>query len=224
MHRVLIIEDEKNVARFIELELQYEGYDVTVAVDGREGLDKALNGEWNLILLDLMLPSLNGIEVCRRVRSLKNTPIIMLTARDSVMDKISGLDSGADDYIPKPFVIEELLARIRSLLRRTEYVTPQTTHLTFQDLQLDTEARVVRHQDGIIDLTKKEFDLLLLFMKNLNRVLTKEVILNAVWGHETDVETNSLEVYVSYLRNKLDPNNKDRYIQTVRGTGYVMRK
>lgn len=224
MHRVLIIEDEKNVARFIELELQYEGYDATVVMDGRDGLEKALKEEWDLILLDLMLPRLNGIEICRKIRLVKTTPIIMLTARDSVMDKISGLDSGADDYIPKPFAIEELLARIRSLLRRMENMKPQTKLLSYYDLQLDMESRVVRLQDEIIDLTKKEYELLLLFMKNINRVLTKELILNLVWGHENYVETNSLEVYVSYLRNKLDPNNKERYIQTVRGTGYVMRK
>ncbi|HJV45052.1 MAG TPA: response regulator transcription factor [Bacillota bacterium] len=226
MRRVLIIEDEKNVARFIELELKYEGFEATVSMDGREGLEFALNEEWDMILLDLMLPTLNGIEICRRVRAVKNTPIIMLTARDSVIDKISGLDSGADDYISKPFAIEELLARIRTILRRVENVQSkiETLTLTYDDLQLIPDARIVKRQDDTIDLTRKEFDLLHSFMKNINRVLTRDMILELVWGHENDVEANIVDVYVSYLRNKLDSNNKEHYIETVRGTGYVMRK
>ncbi|UQD51046.1 DNA-binding response regulator [Bacillus methanolicus] len=223
MKKILIIEDEVDLSKFIRLELEYEGYDVIVAYDGREGLEKALSEEVDLILLDLMLPGLNGIEVCRRIRSSKDTPIIMITARDSVLDRISGLDSGADDYISKPFQIEELLARMRAIFRRVE--NRHSHHkLTFKDLEMDTEARTVKRGNEIIELTKKEFDLLLLLMKNVNRVLTREVLLEKVWGYDTSIETNIVDVYISYLRAKIDLEDHDSYIQTVRGSGYVLRK
>ncbi|MBL5767309.1 response regulator transcription factor [Heyndrickxia sporothermodurans] len=226
MKRILIIEDEKNLARFIELELKYEGYEVSVAYDGREGLQLSLQEDWDVILLDLMLPSLNGLEVCRRLRQEKDTPVIMITARDSVMDRVSGLDHGADDYIVKPFAIEELLARLRSIFRRIDIREPksQLTSYTFRDLFVEKESRIVKKGDKIIDVTKREYDLLLTLLENKNIVLTREVLLNKVWGYETEVETNVVDVYIRYLRNKIDNRGEESYIQTVRGTGYVMRE
>lgn len=225
MPKLLIIEDEKNLARFIELEMNYEGYDTTVASDGRTGLQLAFSEKWDAILLDLMLPELNGMEVCRRIRQTNKTiPIMMITARDSVLDRVSGLDSGADDYIVKPFAIEELLARLRSLLRRVEALaTSELTIITFKDLVVELESCVVKKCDKVIGLTKREYDLLVIFMSNINIVLTREVLLNKVWGYSTGVETNVVDVYVRYLRNKIDVQNEASYIQTVRGTGYVMR-
>ncbi|MEB6550347.1 response regulator transcription factor [Heyndrickxia sporothermodurans] len=226
MKRILIIEDEKNLARFIELELKYEGYEVSVAYDGREGLQLSLQEDWDVILLDLMLPSLNGLEVCRRLRQEKDTPVIMITARDSVMDRVSGLDHGGDDYIVKPFAIEELLARLRSIFRRIDIHEPksQLTSYTFRDLFVEKESRIVKKGDKIIDVTKREYDLLLTLLENKNIVLTREVLLNKVWGYETEVETNVVDVYIRYLRNKIDNQGEESYIQTVRGTGYVMRE
>lgn len=225
MPRLLIIEDEKNLARFIELELNYEGYEVKVSSDGRSGLQLALSEKWDAILLDLMLPELNGMEVCRRIRQTNKTiPIIMITARDSVLDRVSGLDSGADDYIVKPFAIEELLARLRSLLRRVEAMASvEPTVFTYKDLSVELESCVVKKGEKVINLTKREYDLLVIFMSNINIVLTREVLLNKVWGYSTGVETNVVDVYVRYLRNKIDNQNEGSYIQTVRGTGYVMR-
>ncbi|MBS4223640.1 response regulator transcription factor [Lederbergia citrea] len=226
MKKILIIEDEEGLAEFIELELKHEGYDVMVAYDGRTGLDLAINENIDVILLDLMLPGLNGMEVCRRLKSIKDTPIIMLTARDSVMDRVLGLDSGADDYLPKPFAIEELLARIRVVIRREEKILEgPPLALTFKDLELDVESRMLKKGNELIELTKKEYDLLLMLMKNINRVLTREMLLEHIWGYDSIVETNVVDVYVRHLRNKIDSQgNKESYIQTIRGTGYVMRK
>jgi DNA-binding response OmpR family regulator len=225
MKRLLLIEDEKKQARFIELELQHESYSVTVAYDGIEGLELALREEWDAILLDLMLPFINGIEVCRQIRSVKKTPIIMLTARDNIMDRVSGLDSGADDYIPKPFAIEELLARLRSLFRRLEESEADPISvLKLNDLMINLESRTLNIGSESIDLTKREFDLLVIFMKNLDRVLTREILLDRVWGYDTEVATNVVDVYVRYLRQKIDRPGKESLIQTLRGTGYVMRK
>ena len=225
--RILIIEDEKNLARFIELELKHEGYETEICYNGRTGLEAALNSDWDLILLDLMLPELNGIEVCRRLRPTKNVPIIIMTARDSVIDRVSGLDHGADDYIVKPFAIEELLARIRALLRRIEIEEEQRkvkqTTVTYRDLVIEKENRIVRRNDEPIELTKREYELLLILMENVNVVLSRDVLLNKVWGYKSEVETNVVDVYIRYLRNKIDVPGKDSYIQTVRGTGYVMR-
>lgn len=226
MKKILIIEDEVNLSDFIRLELEYEKYEVLVASEGREGLAKALGEDVDLILLDLMLPGLNGIEVCRRIRAVKNTPIIMITARDSVLDRISGLDSGADDYISKPFQIEELLARMRAIFRRIESENGNQSNLklTYKDLEMDLEARIVKRENEIIELTKKEFELLKLLMKNVNRVLTREVLLEEVWGYDVSIETNSVDVFISYLRAKVDRADQESYIQTVRGSGYVLRK
>ncbi|MDK6808790.1 response regulator transcription factor [Ligilactobacillus agilis] len=227
MSKILIIEDEKNLARFVELELQHEGYDTFACKNGREGLEVALEKDWDAILLDLMLPELNGLEVCRRVRQVKNTPIIMMTARDSVIDRVSGLDHGADDYIVKPFAIEELLARLRAVLRRVDLESKQNaskqTTVTYRDLTIEKENRVVRRGDEIIELTKREYELLLALMENVNVVLARDVLLKKVWGYETQIETNVVDVYIRYLRNKIDRPGEDSYIQTVRGTGYVMR-
>ncbi|MCZ0754511.1 response regulator transcription factor [Anoxybacillus sp. J5B_2022] len=224
MYRILIIEDEEGLAEFLELELKYEGYEVDVAYDGRQGLELAMKQDYHVILLDLMLPGLNGVEVCRRLRNEKDTPIIMLTARDSVMDRVMGLDSGADDYVVKPFAIEELLARIRVILRREEKREAKPLLLTFKDLELDIESRVLKRGKELIELTNKEFELLLMFMRNINRVLTREMLLDQVWGYDYAIETNVIDVYVRYLRNKLNAEDKEQYIQTVRGVGYVMRE
>ncbi|KIL45491.1 response regulator transcription factor [Jeotgalibacillus soli] len=222
---VLVIEDEKNLARFIELELKHEGYEVVVRLDGREGLQEAIVQDFNVILLDLMLPSLNGMEVCRRIRQTKKTPIIMITAKDGVMDRVSGLDSGADDYIVKPFAIEELLARIRAVTRRKlvneSYNNDEV--LTHRDLSLHYQShRVTRGEEEIV-LTKKEFDLLHMLLENINVVLTRDKILERVWGFDSEVETNVVDVYIRHLRNKIDYSNQLSYIDTVRGTGYVIR-
>ena len=227
MSRILIIEDEKNLARFVELELKHEGYDTEVQFNGNTGLDAALAEDFDVILLDLMLPELNGIDVARRIREVKNTPIIMMTARDSVIDRVSGFDHGADDYIVKPFAIEELLARVRALLRRIHIESEQKdfkqTTVTYKDLTIEKENRVVRRGDEVINLTKREYELLLTLMENFNVVLARDVLLNKVWGYESEVETNVVDVYVRYLRNKIDRPGEKSYIQTVRGTGYVMR-
>lgn len=208
MSKILIIEDEKNLARFVELELKHEGYETEVHFNGRTGLEAALAEDWDAILLDLMLPELNGLEVCRRVRQVKNTPIIMMTARDSVIDRVSGLDHGADDYIVKPFAIEELLARLRALLRRIsiegENNTAKQTTIKYRDLVIEKENRVVRRGDDIIELTKREYELLLTLMENVNVVLARDVLLSKVWGYNSDVETNVVDVYVRYIRNKID--------------------
>ena len=227
MSRILIIEDEDNLSNFVSLELQHEGYETKVCENGREGLDTALNEDWDAILLDLMLPELNGLEVCRRLRQSKSTPIIMMTARDSVIDRVSGLDHGADDYVVKPFAIEELLARLRAVLRRVDFendngTTKQTT-VTYRDLTIEKENRVVRRGDEIIELTTREYELLLTLMENINVVLARDVLLKKVWGYESQIETNVVDVYIRYLRNKIDRPGEDSYIQTVRGTGYVMR-
>ena len=227
MSRILIIEDEKNLARFVELELKHEGYDIQVEYNGRKGLDAALAEDFDAILLDLMLPELNGLEVCRRVREVKNTPIIMMTARDSVIDRVSGLDHGADDYIVKPFAIEELLARLRALLRRidleSEQQSTKQTTVTYKDLTIEKENLVVKRGDEVINLTKREYELLLTLMENINVVLARDVLLNKVWGYKSEVETNVVDVYIRYLRNKIDRPGEKSYIQTVRGTGYVIR-
>ena len=225
MQKVLIIEDEEGLVEFLELELKYEGYLVDVAYDGRTGLDKATKQDYDIILLDLMMPGLNGIEVCRRLRTTKNTPVIMLTAKDSVMDRVMGLDNGADDYLSKPFAIEELFARMRVIFRRQENnkIVDQKLLLTFKDIELDLESRTVIKEKMLIELTNKEFELLAIFMRNVNKVLTRDILLEQVWGYDSVVETNVVDVYVRYLRNKLSAEDKELYIQTIRGVGYVMR-
>ncbi|RXZ80770.1 DNA-binding response regulator [Paenibacillaceae bacterium] len=225
MKRILLIEDEKNLARFIALELKHESFAVHTVSRGDTGLLAAISEEWDIILLDLMLPGLDGMEVCREVRKQKKTPIIMLTARDSISDRVSGLDCGADDYMPKPFAIEELLARIRVIFRRQleQQEDEAAALVTFQELSVNMDTRIVSKGTAQIDLTKREFELLVAFMKNQNRVLNREMLLDLVWGYEVAVDTNVVDVYVRYLRNKIDNPGAPSYIQTMRGIGYVMR-
>lgn len=222
MYNVLIVEDEENMVSFIKMELEYEGYNVDVANDGRKAVSLALEKDYDVILLDLMLPGINGIEVCRRIRKEKETLIIMLTARDSVMDKVTGLKSGADDYLAKPFAIEELIARMEVIFRRNKK-EKSNSELKFKDIILDIEGRTVRRNNEVIELTNTEFQLLLMFMKNINRALTRDIIMENIWGYNSEAETNVVDVYVRYIRNKLDKNDKEKYIQTIRGVGYIMR-
>ncbi|MGI6119599.1 MAG: response regulator transcription factor [Desulfosporosinus sp.] len=219
--KILIIEDEEKIARFIELELGYEGYTTTKAFDGRTGLELAETGEFDLILLDIMLPQLSGMEVLRRIRRTSSVPIIMLTARDSVVDKVSGLDSGANDYITKPFAIEELLARIRTALRNT--VLEDVKVLSASGLLLDPGRRTVTMHGTPIELTKREFDLLHYLLKNKGLVISRETLLDNVWGFDFAGETNAVDVYVRFLRGKIDEVFGIKLIHTIRGVGYVIK-
>ncbi|MCL2147172.1 MAG: response regulator transcription factor [Synergistaceae bacterium] len=223
--RILIIEDEESIARFIELELSYEGYEVSTAGDGRTGLGMAESGGYDLILLDIMLPGLNGMEVLRRLRRTCQTPIILLTARDSVMDKVTGLDGGADDYVTKPFAIEELLARIRSILRKNKAANGRTSGdvLRIGRLSLDVQGYTACVDQTQLDLTKREFDLLRMLMENKGIVLTRSILLDKVWGFDYIGETNSVDVYIRFLRGKIDETFGVKYIHTVRGVGYTIR-
>lgn len=219
MINILIVEDEQNLARFLELELTHEGYKVDIEYDGEPGLEKALNNDFDLIILDLMLPNINGLEICRRVRQVQSTPIIIITAKSDTYDKVTGLDYGADDYIVKPFEIEELFARIRAVLRRQ----PHKDIIDINGIRIDIDAFKVTVDGKQLDFTKTEYDLLYLLATNRNHVLQREQILNHVWGYNSEVETNVVDVYIRYLRNKLKPFNKEKVIETVRGVGYVIR-
>ena len=223
-NRILIIEDEEKIARFVELELKHEGNEVEKAFDGREGLEKALLGQFDLILLDVMLPGLNGLEVLRRLRMEKETPVIMLTARDAVMDKVSGLDAGADDYITKPFAIEELLARIRVALKKRGPVEVVTHALSIHGVTLDEDRYEVTVNGDSIELTNREFELLRVLMKNKNIVLDREKLMNEVCGYDYIGETNIIDVYIRYLRTKIDDRYGIKLIHTVRGVGYVIKE
>ena len=222
--KVLVVEDESKLARFIELELRHEGYDVVLAEDGRVGIEKFYEEEPDIILLDLMLPELNGIEVCRRLRKESDVPIIMLTAKGETMDKIAGLDSGADDYITKPFAIEELFARMRVALRRSANSNDNDGNvLTLHDLKIDISRRMVYYKDNEVELTKREFELLTYLVKNKNIVISREQILNQVWGYDYIGETNVVDVYVRYLRTKIDDKFGVKLIHTIRGVGYFVK-
>jgi DNA-binding response OmpR family regulator len=218
-----VIEDEAKLARFVELELQYEGYQVTVAGDGLTGLTRIRELKPDLVILDWMLPGLSGIDICRRLRQTgENIPVILLTAKDEVGDRVAGLDAGADDYLVKPFNIEELLARIRVQVRRSQ--KSEREYLAFQDLSLDRRSREVKRGDRAIELTVKEFDLLEYLMIHPRQVLTRDQILEQVWGYDFMGDSNIIEVYIRYLRLKLEANQEKRIIQTVRGVGYVLRE
>lgn len=221
--KILIIEDEFKIARFVELELKYEGYDVEKANDGRQGLEIALKGEYDLILLDIMIPSMNGIEVLRRLRENSNVPVIMLTAKDEVMDKVIGLDMGANDYVTKPFAIEELLARIRATLKTTRIRKESADILQINNLKMDLKKYVASYDGNLIDLTKREFDLLKYLMENKNIVLTRQKIVEKVWGYDYLGDTNVVDVYIRYLRSKIDEKYKTKLINTVRGVGYLLK-
>lgn len=223
MANILIIEDEEKIARFVELELIHEGNTVKKAFDGREGLDLALLEDFDLILLDVMLPALNGLEVLRRIRLEKDTPVIMLTARDAVMDKVSGLDAGADDYITKPFAIEELLARIRVALKKHTAVEVKTHVLTVGEVSLDEDRYQVTVKGEEVELTNREFELIKVLMKNKNIVLDRDKLMNEVCGYDYVGETNIIDVYVRYVRTKIDDKYNIKFINTVRGVGYVVK-
>ena len=222
--KILLIEDEEKLARMVELELRYEGYVVEKAFDGRTGLDRALSGEHELILLDIMLPALSGMEVLRRLRRESQVPVIMLTARDTVVDKVSGLDSGADDYITKPFAIEELLARIRAALRKRPAAPADAPLLTCGSLVMDVERHTVEVDGRGVELTRREFDLLHYLLENKGKVISRESLLDNVWGFDFVGETNAVDVYIRFLRSKIDEQFGVKLIHTVRGVGYVIRE
>jgi len=220
---ILVIEDDERIADFLRRGLTFEGYKVHAATDGHSGLNIARDQPPDLVILDIMLPGMDGLEVCRRLRAASSMPILMLTAKDTVADRVTGLDVGADDYLVKPFAFDELLARIRALLRRSR---PADTNeiIKFVDLTLDPDARQVRRGERRLDLTAKEFDLLELFMRHPRQVLTREVIYDRIWGYDFGGESNIIEVYVRYLRQKTEAGGEPRLIQTVRGVGYVLRE
>ncbi len=223
MKLILIIEDEAEIAGYLRRGLTLEGYEVSVAEDGPAGLAAARETPPDLIVLDLMLPGMDGLEVARRLRSVSDVPIIILTARDAVQDRVTGLESGADDYLVKPFAFEELLARIRVQLRRRQS-DRQNDVLRYDNLTMDTAAHDVRIGDRRVELTAKEYELLELFMRHPQQVLTRETIYDRVWGYDFGGESNIIEVYVRYLRQKLEANHESRLIHTVRGVGYILRE
>ena len=220
--RILIIEDEEKLARMVELELNHEGYETEKAYDGRAGLELAQSQSHDLVLLDIMLPELSGMEVLRRLRKSSQVPVILLTARDTVVDKVSGLDMGADDYITKPFAIEELLARIRVCLRKK--LIEKEEFLTFQDLILDARRHEVKVKDTLVELTNREFELLKYLLQQKGKVVTRETLLDQVWGFDYAGETNSVDVYIRFLRAKIDDLYNMKMIHTVRGVGYVIKE
>lgn len=225
--RILIIEDESQIARVLQLELEYENYEVTVEDNGRSGLEKALHSEFDLILLDVMLPGLNGIEVLRRIRNASShVPVILLTARNTTFDKVAGLDQGANDYITKPFEIEEVLARIRSCLRHhsNKITNDEESIISVGDLSIDMDTREVTRSNTSIMLTPKEFDLLVYLIVNKNKVVTRENILVNIWGYEYEGETNVIDVYIRHLRKKVDEGFSSQLITTVRGIGYSIKE
>lgn len=222
-YRILLVEDEVKIARFIELELLHEGYEVVKEADGRSGLTTALGESFDLIVLDVMLPLLNGLEVLRRIRRESDVPIILLTARDSVMDKVAGLDAGADDYLTKPFAIEELLARIRVALKRRIVAAPETKKLVVGDVELDALRHEVTVRGEEVELTNREFELLSCLMKNQGIVMDRDTLLNTVCGYDYVGETNLIDVYIRYLRTKIDDRYGIKLIHTVRGVGYVIK-
>ena len=218
--RVLIVEDYSGIADCLQLELEHEGFDVLHAEDGRKALELFKNGAPDIILLDIMLPKLNGLEVLRRIRKTSRVPMIMLTARGDTLDKVSGLDSGADDYLAKPFEIEELLARMRAVMRRNE---ANDEPLKLRGIDLNRDSMEVKINKERIALSKTEYLLLKTFIENKNVVLSRDKIINAVWGENHYIDENSVDVYVRYLRSKIDDKAGEEYISTVRGAGYVMR-
>lgn len=220
--RILVVDDDRQIGELLKRGLSYEGYTVDIAASGQEGLDKARENTPDLVVLDVLMPGMDGLEVARRLRRGGQTPILMLTAKGTVGDKVAGLDAGADDYMVKPFDFEEFLARVRALLRRRQPQEGET--LRFQDLSLDTAMRQVVRGGAIIGLTAKEFDLLELLLRHPRQVLRREQIYERVWGYDFEGESNVIEVYVRYLRAKLEAGGRPRLIHTVRGVGYVLRE
>ncbi|SHI67263.1 response regulator transcription factor [Parasporobacterium paucivorans] len=221
---ILIIEDDKAITRILELEFMHEGYTYDIAFDGKEGLEKFQTGQYGIILLDLMLPEISGMEVCRKVRKGSDIPIIMMTARRDITDKVIGLDLGADDYVTKPFEMEELLARIRVGLRRSKAKTGEQKILELADLSINLLTREVIKQGDCIELTKTEYDLLEYLLRNKGLVLTRDQILEHVWGYDFVGDSNVLDVYIRYLRNKIDYPYETKFIHTVRGVGYSLKE
>lgn len=229
---VLVIEDEEKIARLLEIELEYEGYRVGKAGSGTEGLEAYRSGNWDLILLDIMLPNMSGIEVLRRIRQHSQVPVILITAKDSVEDKVSGLDLGANDYVTKPFQIEELLARIRAALRLSRAAEvippsmsmPEMEWLSAAGLRLNEQTREVIRDGDMVELTPREYDLLTFLLKHQRQVLSREQILQAVWGYDYYGDTNVVDVYIRYVRKKIDHGRSPELIHTVRGVGYVLKE
>ena len=228
--KILVVDDEQAVRESLRLSLKFNGYDVLLAADGVEAVEMVHRENPGLLILDVMMPNMDGLEVCRTLRSEGwDRPILVLTARDGVSDRVAGLDAGADDYLPKPFALEELLARVRSLVRRaaaesTGKQQPVETQLSFEDLKLDADTREVTRGDRQISLTRTEFALLRLLMENPRKVLSRNTILEEVWGYDFPTSGNALEVYIGYLRKKTEEDGEPRLIHTVRGVGYVMRE
>ena len=227
MATILIVEDEKNIARFLELELKHEGYGVLTAFDGRAGLDTAMNEDPDLLILDLMLPELSGIEACRRLRHTSDVPIIMLTAKDDVSDKVMGLDMGADDYVTKPFAIEELLARIRVALKKTRARDRAAVEekddqcLRAGCITVDTASWQVHVKGESVALTRKEFDTLKYLMEHRGKAVTRDQLMNEVWGYDYIGDSNIVDVYIRYLRHKIDDQYHIKTIHTIRSVGYL---
>ncbi|MBO5650564.1 MAG: response regulator transcription factor [Selenomonas sp.] len=225
--KIFIVEDEHRIARFLQIELEHEGYDTALEDNGRHALERILKGGFDLVLLDVMLPEMDGMEICRTVRETSDVPIIMLTARDDVSDMVSGLDLGADDYITKPFDMQELLARIRRVLRshykETTTEDDENERLVIKDLIMIPSRYEVRVKGEFVQLTKKEFTLLEYLLRNKRNVLSREQILQAVWGYDYSGDTNVVDVYIRYLRSKIDERFQEKYIYTVRGIGYAVR-
>src|SRR5579883_2111917 len=220
--RILVIDDDEAITTALRRALAFEGYNVDVALDGEEGLRRARDAAPDLVVLDLLMPGIDGFEVCRRLRSADDTPILMLTARDEVADRVRGLDAGADDYLVKPFAPDELLARVKAMLRRNQPERQEV--LRYADLELDTGTRLARRGENEIELSPTEYELLALFLRRPRQVLTRDVIMDRVWGLDFEGSSNVLEVYIGYLRNKLEAGNKARLIHTVRGIGYVLKE
>jgi len=219
---ILVVDDDPEIISFVRRGLAYEGYEVDTAADGSEALAKAREKEPDLVILDIMMPGIDGIEVSKRLRQGGDVPILMLTAKGTVADKVAGLESGADDYLVKPFAFDELLARVRALLRRRQPGEEET--LRFSDLSLSTATREVKRGNDPIELTAQEFDLLELFMRHPRQVLKRDLIYDRVWGYDFEGESNVIEVYIRYLRSKLEVRDRPRLIHTVRGVGYVMKE
>jgi len=223
MFKILLVEDEKQMAMFVEMELNHEGYKADVVYDGREALNIVEENEYDLILLDVMIPGLNGIEVCRRIRQWSQIPIIMLTAKSDISDKVLGLDVGANDYLTKPFAIEELLARIR-VYQRNKSISNKTDEIKVKDIVMNNKTHQVKRNGIEIELTKKEYDLLKMLLINKNIVLTREQLIEKVWGYDYTGDSNVVDVFVRYLRSKIDEGFEDKLISTIRGVGYIVKE
>lgn len=225
MTKIFIVEDERRIARFLQMELEHEGFSTASESNGLRAYERIIQEDYDLVLLDIMLPGMDGLTICKNVRKLSDIPIIMLTAKDEINDKVTGLDIGADDYITKPFAIQELLARIRVALRKHNNNTKaeEASVFTFKNITVYLDRHEVTVGGKLVELTKKEYDLLLYMLQNHDHVLSREQILQSIWGYEYMGDTNVVDVYIRYLRSKIDDEFKEKYIHTVRGIGYVIK-